>query len=188
MFFVFISPSFYVLISPLPRGPFCNLTRLIRFNYNPHLIVITIFLAEAFHFLNWKASQLNCVCLNKVDIYRKKLYFHWRETFFTKKIVQMNHEYSAQKVHEKRTKKFIKSFFIVQIFMSVITLVFCFIFFGIWISVKFKDFFIIKTLFKILHVFGLLFKDRLKVQRESATCLLYTNMLHFYVALFLGRS
>ena len=66
--------------------------------------------------------------------------------------------------------------------------VFLYRFFAILLSGKFKDFFIIKKLFQILHVFVLLYKDKLKVQHESATCMLCTNMLHFYVALFIGRS
>ena len=72
--------------------------------------------------------------------------------------------------------------------MSKITLFFLSHFFAIWLSVKFKDFFIIKTLFQILYVFVLLYKDKLKVQHESATRLLCTNMWHFDVALFSGRS
>ena len=73
--------------------------------------------------------------------------------------------------------------------MSVITLLFFFVLFlSIWLSVKIKSFFIIKTLFQIPHVFVLLYKDKLKVQHESATSLLCTNMLHFYVAHFQGRS
>ena len=52
---------------------------------------------------------------------------------------------------------------------------FLFHFFGIWLSLKFKNFFIIKTLFQILYVFLLLYKDKLKLQHESATCLLCTN-------------
>ena len=39
----------------------------------------------------------------------------------------MNHEDSAQKVHKKCTKKYTKKFSIAQIFISVITLIFCFI-------------------------------------------------------------
>ena len=60
---------------------------------------------------------------------------------------------------------------------------FLFIFFGFWLAVKYKGFLIFKTIFQILHVFILLYKDKLEVQHESATCLLCTNMLHFYVAL-----
>ena len=37
-----------------------------------------------------------------------------------------------------------------------------------------------------LHAFLLLYKGKSKVQQESATCLLSSNMLHFYPALFLG--
>ena len=49
-------------------------------------------------------------------------------------------------------------------------IVFLYYFFAILLSGKHKDFFIIKTLFEILHVFVLLYKDKLKVQHESATC------------------
>ena len=45
-----------------------------------------------------------------------------------------------------------------------------------------------KKIFQILQVFIFFYKNKLKVQHESATCLLCTNMLHFYVALFRGRS
>ena len=91
-------------------------------------------------------------------------------------------------VHKRCTK----SSFIVLIFTSVITLFICFIsllFDYNWnsrISSSLKLFF--KFTFFIIkkNVFVLLYKDKLKVQHESATCLLCTNMLHFYVALFLG--
>ena len=49
-------------------------------------------------------------------------------------------------------------------------------FFGIWLTVKYKNFLIIN---KILHIYLLLYKDKLNVQYESATCLLRTFMLHF---------
>ena len=92
-------------------------------------------------------------------------------------------------MHKRCRKKCKKSSFILLIFMSVITLLFFFVLFlSIWLSVKIKSFFIIKTLFQIPHVFVLLYKDKLKVQHESATSLLCTNMLHFYVAHFQGRS
>ena len=41
-----------------------------------------------------------------------------------------------------------------------------------------------KTLFQILHASVLLYKDKLKVEQESATCLLCFNMLLFNVAPF----
>ena len=60
-------------------------------------------------------------------------------------------------------------------------------FFVIWLWVKYKDFIIISNPSQIIYVFILLYKDRLKVQHESATCPLCTNMLYSYVTLFLGR-
>ena len=84
----------------------------------------------------------------------------------------MNHKDSAQKVHKKL-------FYCTEICVSE-NFVFLFHFFGIWLAVKCKDFLMIKTIFQILHVFILLYKDKLEVQHESATCLLCTNMLHFF--------
>ena len=57
----------------------------------------------------------------------------------------------------------------------------------LWYLICNKEFLIIKKI-EILHAFMLLHTDRLKAQRESATPLLCTNMMHVYVALFLGRS
>ena len=85
---------------------------------------------------------------------------------------------STQKVHKKLHKKL---FCCTDIYVCDN---FFFHFFAIWLSVKFKDFFIIKTLFQILHVFVLLCKDKLKVQHESATCLLCTNMLYLLCCTF----
>ena len=50
-------------------------------------------------------------------------------------------------------------------------------FFGIWLSVKYRDFLIITNLSSVPRVFILFYRDKLKVQHESPT-------LHFYVALF----
>ena len=69
--------------------------------------------------------------------------------------------------------------------MSIKTL---FHFFGILLSAKYKYFSIISNLSQTCHVFILLYKDKLKVQHESATCLLCTNMLYFHVALILESS
>ena len=85
---------------------------------------------------------------------------------------------SAQKVH--------KTFFYFEDVNIYNNLVLLFHFFGIWLSVKYKDFLIISNLSQVLHVFYL-YKDKLKVQYKSATCQLCTNVLHFYVAIFLGR-
>ena len=67
----------------------------------------------------------------------------------------MNSEDSAQKVHKK--------FFCCTDIYVCNNFVFLFHFFGIWLSVKFKDFFIIKTLFQIPHDFVLSNKGKLKV-------------------------
>ena len=40
---------------------------------------------------------------------------------------------------------------------------------------------------KIAFSMDYVYKDKLKLQHESATYLLCTNVLHFYVALLLGR-
>ena len=61
-------------------------------------------------------------------------------------------------------------------------------FFVIWLSVKCEDFLIISNISQSFHVFILLCKGKLKVQQESATCLLCPYMLHVNVALFLRRS
>ena len=78
------------------------------------------------------------------------------------------------------TKKCTKKSFIVQIFMSAITLFLLYHFFGIWLTVKFRNFFMIKTLFQILHVFVLLYKDKLKVQHVCCALTCCTFMLHFF--------
>ena len=49
-------------------------------------------------------------------------------------------------------------------------------FLGIWLSVKYRDFLIISNLSQVLHSFFLLYKDKLKVHYESATCLLCNNV------------
>ena len=46
------------------------------------------------------------------------------------------------------------------------------------------DFLIISNLSQVFHVFILLYKDKLKVQHESATRLFCTNVLHLYVDTF----
>ena len=66
----------------------------------------------------------------------------------------MSEEDKAQKVHKKVHKKF---FHFTDIYVCD-NFVFLFNFFAIWLSVKFNDFCIIKTLFQILHVFVLLYK------------------------------
>ena len=61
--------------------------------------------------------------VNKVDIYPKHFISTGKKLFFNEKRVEMNHKGSAKKVK--------KNSFIVQIFMSVITLFFWFHVFGI---------------------------------------------------------
>ena len=123
--------------------------------------------------------------LNNVDIYPKYFISAGVKRFSMWKGLK----YITKTVHKKCTNKYTKSSFIVLIFMILIfycgNFAFLFHFFDILLSVKFKDLFTIKTL---LHVFFLLYKDKLKMQYESTICLLCTNMLHFFVAFFLGRS
>ena len=98
---------------------------------------------------------------------------------------------SKNKVHKKYTKSAQKEcknlfhFTDIDVYKNSILL---FHFFVIRLSVKYKDFLIISNLSQILHVYILLYKDKLNVQHESAICLLCTSMLYFYIALFLGRS
>ena len=125
--------------------------------------------------------------LNKVDIFPKHFICTGEKLFSLRKGLK----WIPKTVQKKCIKKCTKSYFIAQIFMSIIKLFFfCFIslVFDCKWKLKYFDFVIIKTLFQILHVFVLLNKDKVKVQHESATSLFCTNMLHFYVALFLRRS
>ena len=88
--------TFFFLLRT-PRDKFHNLKRLIRFNYNPLLIIITIFQTESFHLLNWKVSQLKCISLIKLTL-TLKTFFLLEWNFFTDKRVEMK---DAQKVHKK---------------------------------------------------------------------------------------
>ena len=93
----------------------------------------------------------------------------WKETYFIEKRVEISSQDSAQKVHIKVW------FWLIDIYVynnSVLLIQF----FGIWLSVKYRDFsgLIINNFSQVLHVFISLYKDRLKVQHESATCLLCT--------------
>ena len=130
--------------------------------------------------------------LNKVDIYSKHFISTEVKPFFTGKMVEMNDEDSAQKVQKKcikvHKKVHKKLFYCTGISVSDIVGFFLFHFFAIWLSVKYQDFTIIKTLFLILHAFVLLYKEKLKLQHKNAKSLLCINMLHFHVALFPGRS
>ena len=100
--------TFFLLLRS-PRDTFYNLkldlTRLTRFNYNPHLIIITIFHAQRFYFLNWKLSQLKCISLIKLTSTLSTL-FSLEKSFFTEKRVETNHEVNAQKVDKELYKKF----------------------------------------------------------------------------------
>ena len=139
---LFLFPFFLLLRSP--RDKFYNLKHLIQFNYNPPLIIITIFQTESFHLFNWKVSQLKCISFIKLTSALNTLFLlEWN--FF-----------QWENCWNEWRRQCTKSSFIVLIFISMITLVFLFHFFAIWLSVKFQDFFIIKTLFQILHFFVLL--------------------------------
>ena len=136
----------FLLLLRSPRDKFYNLKSLIWFNYNPPSIIITVFETESFHLLNWKVPQLKCISLIKLTSNLNTLFLlEWN--IFTGKRVKMNDEDSAQKAHKRCTKKCTKGSFIVLIFMSVITLFFCFISFLFdyqWnskISSKLKPFF-----------------------------------------------
>ena len=87
-------------------------------------------------------------------------------------------------MHKKVHKKFLK-FTYTNVYKSSILL---FHFLVISLSVKYKGFLIISNFSGLFYVFILLYKEKLKAQHESATCLLCTKMLHFYVALFLETS
>ena len=151
---------------------------------------------KAFTFLIERFPNQNIWFSYKVDTLNT-LFPLERNFFFTEKRVEVNHKDSAQNVHSECTKKYTKSYLTTQIFMSVKTLFFflfhfffCFVSF-IWLAVKCKDFLIIQKIFQIFHVFILLYNEKLKVLHKSGICwtwLLCTNMLHFYVALFTGRS
>ena len=98
---------------------------------------------------------------------------------------EISNKQSAQKVH-KNTKKRHRKFFNFRDTNDKNSIL-LFNFFVIWLWVKYKDFVIISYPSQIIYVFILLYKDKLKVQYKSATCLLCTNMLYSYVALSLGR-
>ena len=96
-----------------------NLKRMIQFNYKPYSIIITIFQTESFHLLIWKVSRLKCISLIKLTSIRNTLFllewnvFDWEKGW---------NEWERQ-----CTKKCSKSSFIILIFKSVISLLFCFI-------------------------------------------------------------
>ena len=130
----------------------------------------------------YKTFSINFDCLNIAGIYPKQFILTWKKYFSRIKGLKS----VTDKVPKKCTKKGTKTFFHFtdsNIYKNSILLFHCY-----WLSAKFKDFLIISNVSQIFHVFVLLYKDKLKVQHESATCLLCTNMLYFYVALFLGRS
>ena len=56
--------------------------------------------------------------------------------------------------------------------------------FGIWLSVKYRNFLVINNFLQVIQVFILLYKEKFKVQHENATCLLCNIVFHFYVARF----
>ena len=87
-----------------------------------------------------------------------KLYFHWKEIFYT----EISNKDSTQKGHKKTHKKVHKKGFFtyVNVYNNSV-------FFGIWLSVKYRDFHIISNLSQVLEIFILVDKDKLKVQHES---------------------
>ena len=127
-----------------------------------------------------KAFPFKMYFLNKFVIYPNHFISTGVKLYFTRKSFEMNDEDSAQKVRKKL-------FYCTDIYVCN-NFVFLFHFFVIWLSVKFKEFFIIKTFFQILHIFVLLYKDKLKVQHESATCPFCTNMLHYLCCTFSRKS
>ena len=100
-----------------------------------------------------------------------------KEVFFTEKRLKIINRQNAQKCTKKRHKKFFH-FTDTNVYKNLILM---FHFFVIWLSVKYKDFLTISNLSQTFHVFILLYKGKLKLQQESATCLLCTNILYFYL-------
>ena len=86
--------------------------------------------------------------LNKVDIYPKHFIFTGEKHFSLRKELK----WITKTMHKKCTKKCTKSYFIAKIFTFVITLFFYFI--SLVLLLQFKDLFIIKTIFQILHPFA----------------------------------
>ena len=85
----------FFLLSRLPRDTFYNLKRLIRFNYNTHSIIITIFQRKKLSLSQLKGFIIEMHFLNKVDIYLKHFistrtkFFH--KTFWISKAVHQRY-------------------------------------------------------------------------------------------------
>ena len=102
-------------------------------------------------------SQLKFISLIKLASILNILYPLERNFFHSEKgwnESQRQCTKSAQKVHRKVHKKF---FYCADIYVCD-NFVSLFHFFGIWLSVKYKDFVIIKNYFQILHVLSYFIK------------------------------
>ena len=64
-----------------PRDKFYNLERLIRFNYSPPPIIISIFQPKSFHLFNWIVSQLKSISLIKLTSTLNTLFLLERNFF-----------------------------------------------------------------------------------------------------------
>ena len=114
LYYIIFLFTFFLLLRS-PRDKFHNLKRLIRFNYNPPSIIITIFQTESFQLLNWKVSQLKCISLIKLTSTLSTLFLLGWNFFSQEKLLK----WMTKTVHKKCTDKCTKSSFIVLIFMSV---------------------------------------------------------------------
>ena len=93
--------TFFLLLRS-PRDKFHNLKRLIRFNYKPLSIIITIFQIESFLLLNWKVSQLKCISLIKLTSTLNTLFLlEWNFFYWEKGWNEWQRQCtkSTQKVH-----------------------------------------------------------------------------------------
>ena len=119
-FFCFLLLFHFLSLLVSQWNTFYKLKYLTQFNCNPHTIIITIFKTESFHIallqtesfqvLNQKVSQLKCISLIKLTSALNKLFQLKRNVFLW------------EKGWNESRRQHTKSFVIVQIFMSVITL------------------------------------------------------------------
>ena len=120
---------------------------------------------------HYKTFPINLHFINIVGVCPKHFILTWKKHFSRRK-------------GKIRTDKVPKKFFHFTDAVMLIKTRFSFHFFVICLLVEYKDLLIISNLSKIFQDFILLYKDSFKVQHESATYLLCTNMLYFYVAFF----
>ena len=123
---------------------------------------------------NYKAFPINLLFFSIVGVCPKHFILTWKKHFHREKVQD------TDKVYKKGHKKFFH-FTYSNVYKNSILL---FHFLVLWLSLKYMDIVIISNISQIFHVCILLFKNKLKVQHESATSLLCTNMLLFYVTLF----